>query len=271
MVAVIHGQRVAVVLPAYNAARTLEQTIAQIDRSVADDIILVDDASIDRTREIARAVGVQYAFHRTNLGYGANQKTCYALALDTGADIVVMLHPDYQYEPRLLPALVHMIGSGVYDVAIASRILGHGARQGGMPLYKYVSNRVLTLVQNLLIGQKLSEYHTGYRAFSRRVLAALPLLANSDDFLFDNQMLVQCHAWGFRIAEISCPTRYFPEASSINFQRSLRYGVGTLGVSLQYLASKLGVGTPAFLNRESADRYRLSMAGVAGNIDEKRL
>jgi glycosyltransferase involved in cell wall biosynthesis len=264
----IGTQRVTAVLPAYNAALTIEQTIRQIDRAVVDDVIVVDDASTDRTRDIARALGVHYAFHRQNHGYGANQKTCYALALATGADIVVMLHPDYQYDPRLLSALAHMIGSGVYDVAIASRILGHAALLGGMPVYKYISNRALTFAQNLLIGQKLSEYHTGYRAFSRRVLESLPLLANSDDFVFDNQMLVQCHRWGFRIAEISCPTKYFPEASSINFRRSLKYGIGTLGVSLAYLADRAGLVHPLFLRQKSMEHFKLTYAAAQARIAE---
>jgi glycosyltransferase involved in cell wall biosynthesis len=267
----IEGKRVTVVLPAYNAARTLERTIRAIDRSVADDLIVVDDASTDHTREIAKQLGLHYAAHKQNRGYGANQKTCYALALATGADIVVMLHPDYQYEPRLLPALAHMVASGVYDVALGSRILGHGALSGGMPLYKYVSNRVLTLAQNMLIGQKLSEYHTGYRAFSRRVLETLPLLANSDDFVFDNQMLVQCHAWGFAIAEVSCPTKYFPEASSINFRRSCQYGLGTLGVSLSYRLSKLGLHAPRYLNRASSEQDRLSLAIVRERVAETNI
>jgi len=268
---VIHGKRVTVVLPAYNAARTIEQTIRQIDRGVADDVIVVDDASTDRTREIARQLGVHYAFHDRNRGYGGNQKTCYALALATGADIVVMLHPDYQYEPRLMPSLAYVVASGVYDVAIASRILGHGALRGGMPVYKYVSNRILTFAQNLLIGQKLSEYHTGYRAFSRKVLQTLPLLANSDDFLFDNQMLVQCHAWGFAIAEVSCPTKYFPEASSINFRRSLRYGLGTLRVSLEYFFGRFGLPVPIFLRREAPDRFKLSPDSVRPHLAESNI
>lgn len=268
---VLNRQRITVVLPAYNAARTLENTLAQIDRSVADDVILVDDASTDRTREVARRLGVRYAFHDRNLGYGGNQKTCYALALETGADIVVMLHPDYQYEPRLLPALAAMISSGVYDVAIGSRILGQGARRGGMPLYKYVSNRALTFLQNLLIGQKLSEYHTGYRAFSRRVLETLPLMRNSDDFLFDNQMLVQCHHWGFRISEISCPTKYFPEASSINFHRSVRYGLGTLGVSAGCFLSRAGLYTPSFLRRGAARGGTLSFEAIRNRIAETNI
>lgn len=267
----INNQHVTVVLPAYNAAKTLERTLSHVDRSIVDDVIVVDDRSTDRTRDIAQQLGVRYAFHRENLGYGGNQKTCYSLALATGADIVVMLHPDYQYEPRLLPALASMIASGIYDVAIGSRILGHGARRGGMPAWKYIANRVLTFAQNVLTGQKLSEYHTGYRAFSRRVLETLPLLANSDDFLFDNQMLVQCHAWGFKIAEISCPTKYFPEASSINFRRSVRYGLGTLGVSVEYRLACLGVGTPTFLKRETADQFKLSLAAAQARISETNI
>jgi glycosyltransferase involved in cell wall biosynthesis len=254
----IRDKRVCVVLPAYNAAQTLERTYQQIDRTLVDDVIVVDDASSDDTRAITQRLGVRYAFHEENHGYGGNQKTCYTLALATGADVVVMLHPDYQYEPRLLPALASMVASDVYDVAIASRILAKGALQGGMPLYKYVANRFLTLAQNLLVGQKLSEYHTGYRAFGRRVLETLPLLANSDDFLFDNQMLVQCHHWRFRISEISCPTRYFPEASSINFRRSVRYGLGTLGVSLSCFAARLRIWTPRFLDKNGPPNLRLS-------------
>lgn len=265
---VLHRLRVCAVLPAYNAALTLEKTVAAIDREVVDEIIVVDDASTDETREVTLRLGVRYAFHRENHGYGGNQKTCYSLALASGADIVVMVHPDYQYEPRLLPALADMVASGVYDVAIGSRILGRGALRGGMPFYKYVSNRFLTLVQNALIGQKLSEYHTGYRAFSRRVLESLPLLANSDDFIFDNQMLVQCHHWGFRIAEISCPTKYFAEASSINFQRSLRYGLGVLGVSLTEAGSRLGLPAPAYLNRATAERYRISAGALRERVTE---
>jgi glycosyltransferase involved in cell wall biosynthesis len=262
----IGNKQVCVVLPAYNAARTLQATLNQIDRSVADEIIVVDDGSTDATRELVRQFGLKYAFHGSNYGYGGNQKTCYTLALVTGADIIVMLHPDYQYEPRLLPALAGMVSSGVYDVAIASRILGQGARRGGMPLYKYVANRFLTLVQNILIGQKLSEYHSGYRAFTRKVLETLPLAANSDDFIFDNQMLVQCHRWNFNIAEISCPTKYFAEASSINFSRSLRYGLGTLAVSLAYRAARIGLRTPDYLNRATEGRHQLSTARLGQRV-----
>jgi glycosyltransferase involved in cell wall biosynthesis len=262
----IYQQKVCAVLPAYNAVRTLRRTVEHIDRSVVDDIIVVDDGSTDGTRDLIVAMNLRYAFHERNQGYGGNQKTCYTLALATGADIVVMLHPDYQYEPRLLPALAHMVASGVYEVAIGSRILGKGARTGGMPLYKYVANRALTLAENLLIGQKLSEYHTGYRAFSRRVLETLPLLANSDDFVFDNQMLVQCHHWGFRIAEISCPTKYFPEASSINFRRSVRYGFGTLGVGLAQALTRIGLPAPLYLNKDTAAEYRLSRDTVSPRV-----
>jgi glycosyltransferase involved in cell wall biosynthesis len=262
----IGNKRICVVLPAYNAARTLKDTLDQIDRSIADEIIVVDDGSTDATRELVRQFGLKYAFHESNYGYGGNQKTCYTLALVTKADIIVMLHPDYQYEPRLLPALACMVASGIYDVAIGSRILGKGALRGGMPRYKYVANRFLTLIQNILTGQKLSEYHSGYRAFTRKVLETLPLAANSDDFIFDNQMLVQCHRWNFAIAEISCPTKYFAEASSINFARSLRYGLGTLVVSLAYRAAKAGLWTPAYLNLATAGRHRLSI-----DLIEKRV
>ncbi|WP_084442281.1 glycosyltransferase [Termitidicoccus mucosus] len=256
----IGNKNICVVMPAYNAGKTLEQTVAAIDRTVADEIIVVDDGSHDDTREVARRLGVGYVFHRTNHGYGGNQKTCYAFALGTKADVVVMVHPDYQYEPRLLPALAGMVASGVYDAAIASRILGRGALKGGMPLYKYISNRALTLFQNLLLGLKLSEYHTGYRAFSRRVLETLPLLANSDDFVFDNQMLAQCRAWDFEIAEISCPTKYFPEASSINFARSVKYGFGVLRVSIGFRLLRMGLARPEYLDRARAGGGRLEAA-----------
>ncbi|HEY1848096.1 MAG TPA: glycosyltransferase family 2 protein [Opitutaceae bacterium] len=267
----IGGKKVCVVLPAYNAARTLRATIEGIDRSIADSVILVDDASTDNTAQIARSLGLQYAAHARNHGYGGNQKTCYAMALESGAEIVVMLHPDYQYEPRLVPAMAHMLASGVYDVAMASRILGRGAVSGGMPVYKYVSNRALTFAQNMMIGQKLSEFHSGYRAFTRKVLETLPLLANSDDFLFDNQMLVQCHRWGFRIAELSCPTRYFPEASSINFRRSLVYGLGTLSVSARFLLCRLGAPPPPYLDRNSPPELRLSVSRVISRIAETNI
>ncbi|MCR4376011.1 MAG: glycosyltransferase family 2 protein, partial [Acidobacteria bacterium] len=229
----IGSRRVVVVLPAYHAARTLEQTVAEIPRDVADDVLLVDDASEDDTVEVARRLGLRILVHTENLGYGGNQKTCYREALSLGADIVVMLHPDYQYSPRLVGAMAHMVASGHYDVVLGSRILAQDARAGGMPVYKYVANRTLTAVQNLLMKQKLSEYHTGFRAFSRTVLEALPLEENSDDFIFDNQMLCQAIRAGFRIGEISCPTRYFPDASSINFTRSVTYGFGVLRCAWQ--------------------------------------
>ncbi len=230
----IHNKKVVVVLPAYHAARTLEQTFAAIPHDVVDEVLLVDDGSSDGTVALAQRLGIRVFAHEKNLGYGANQKTCYREALRLGADIVVMVHPDYQYDPRLITAMAAMVASGVYDVVLGSRILGGSALRGGMPLYKYASNRMLTLIQNVLLGSKLSEYHTGFRAFTRTVLEVLPLLANSDDFVFDNQMLTQAFAFGFSVGELSCPTRYFPEASSINFRRSLAYGLGVLHTSLLY-------------------------------------
>jgi glycosyltransferase involved in cell wall biosynthesis len=239
---VLHGRRIVVVFPAYNAEATLERTLADIPPGVADDLVLVDDASHDGTVALARRLGLRTFVHDRNRGYGGNQKSCYREALALGADVVVMLHPDYQYSPRLLPALADMVASGEYDLALGSRILGRGAIQGGMPRYKYVANRGLTLAQNLLVGQKLSEYHTGYRAFSRRVLEALPLQVNSDDFVFDNQMLCQAIWAGFRIGEISIPTRYFDEASSIRFGRAVTYGFGVLGTSAALFLCRAGLG-----------------------------
>jgi len=237
----ISGKRVAIVLPAYNASRTLRRTYEEIPHDLVDDVILTDDASSDDTVDLARQLGIYTLRHDRNRGYGGNQKTCYAAALARGADIVVMLHPDYQYSPKLVTAMAAMIVSGEYDAVLGSRILGNGALQGGMPRYKYVANRVLTLLQNILIGQKLSEFHTGYRAWSRSVLERLPLLNCSDDFVFDNQMLAQAVYFGFRIGEISCPTRYFPEASSINFRRSVVYGLGVLETSLSFRLHRLGL------------------------------
>ena len=240
----IHGKKVVVVLPAYNAERTLSQTVADLPSDVVDDVLLVDDASHDSTAALARSLGLHTFVHPTNLGYGGNQKTCYTEALRLGADVVVMVHPDYQYEPRLVTAMASMIAADVYDVVLGSRIIGKGALQGGMPGYKYVSNRVLTAFQNVVLGEKLSEYHTGYRAYSRQVLEALPLEANADDFVFDNQILAQSFYFGFRVGEVSCPTRYFPEASSINFRRSCTYGLGVIKTSLQYRAARLGLASP---------------------------
>lgn len=250
----LEGMRVAVVLPAYNAAMTLSRTVAEIPRDVVDDIILTDDASRDNTATLARELGLHVICHEANRGYGANQKTCYAAALDRGADIVVMLHPDYQYTPRLVTAMASMIASGHYDAVMASRILGNGALAGGMPVYKYVANRALTFVENLALGQKLSEYHSGYRAWSRPVLQQLPLMACSDDFVFDNQMIAQAVHFGFRMGEISCPTSYFPEASSINFRRSVVYGLGVLQTAATFRLHRMGLQKSALFDPGQANR-----------------
>jgi glycosyltransferase involved in cell wall biosynthesis len=231
---VLNEKKVVVVMPAYNAARTLRQTYEELPLHIVDEVLLVDDSSFDETVDLARELNVITFQHQRNLGYGRNQKTCYREALKRGEDIVVMLHPDYQYSPKLVTSLAGMIASGHYDVALGSRILGVGALEGGMPRYKYVSNRFLTAVQNLLLGYKLSEYHTGFRAFSRQVLESLPLEENSDDFLFDNEMLVQTIYFNYQIGEISCPTKYFAEASSISFKRSVKYGLGVLWTSLKF-------------------------------------
>lgn len=259
----LSNKRIAVILPAYNAAKTLRRTFDEIPRDIADDIILTDDASRDDTADLARELGIHTLRHDRNRGYGGNQKTCYAAALARGADIVVMLHPDYQYAPRLLTAMAAMIASEEYDAVLASRILGRGALAGGMPLYKYAANRLLTLLQNLLIGQKLSEFHTGYRAWSRAVLERLPLLHCSDDFVFDNQMITQAVHFGFRVGEISCPARYFPEASSINFRRSVVYGVGVLRTSVQYRMQHLGLRTSPLFDSSGAGRL-LPADGTGG-------
>lgn len=243
---VINGKRIVVVLPAYNAEKTLEATVRELP-DIVDERILVDDHSRDATAATARRLGLAVEVHQRNRGYGGNQKTCYAKALAAGADVVVMLHPDYQYNPLLVTPIATMIAYGVYDLALGSRILGGGALRGGMPLYKYVSNRFLTLFQNLLTGAKLSEYHTGFRAFSRELLEALPLEANSDDFVFDNQILAQAVLIGARIGEISCPTRYFAEASSINFRRSAIYGLGVLRTSLEYRLATWGLPRARYL------------------------
>jgi glycosyltransferase involved in cell wall biosynthesis len=255
---VLNGKKIFVVMPAYNAVRTLRQTCAELPREVVDEVLLVDDHSSDATVELARELGLTTFLHHQNLGYGRNQKTCYREALRRGADIVVMLHPDYQYSPRLVTALASLIAYGEYDVVLASRILGRGALSGGMPLYKYISNRFLTLFENLLLSYKLSEYHTGYRAFSKEVLKALPLEENSDDFVFDNQMLAQVISLRYRIGEVSCPTKYFPEASSLNFSRSVKYGLGVIVTSLQFRLQKMGLGRFRFLNphgRKLAEDY----------------
>ncbi len=235
----VNGKKVVVVMPAYNAGKTLKTTYEEIPFDIVDEVVLVDDASRDKTVEIARALGVKHIItHTRNRGYGGNQKSCYQKALALGADIVIMVHPDYQYTPKLIPAMSHLLASGLYDVVFASRILGNGALKGGMPLYKYLANRILTFIQNLLLWQKLSEYHTGYRAFTANVLKTIDLEHNSDDFVFDNQMIAQIFNAGFKIGEVSCPTRYFADGSSISFQRSITYGLGVLATSLRYLLHK---------------------------------
>lgn len=238
----LYGKKIVVVLPAYNAALTLERTYREIPLDMVDEVVLVDDNSKDNTIEVAQKIGIRHIIkHDVNKGYGGNQKSCYKKALELQADIVIMLHPDYQYTPKLIGAMAHIIANDVYPVVLGSRILGGGSLKGGMPLYKYVFNRMLTLTQNILIGQKLSEYHTGYRAFSKQVLEGIRLEANSDDFVFDNQMLSQIFMAGFEIAEVTCPTKYFEEASSINFSRSMTYGLGVLKTSLQHFLHKSGI------------------------------
>jgi glycosyltransferase involved in cell wall biosynthesis len=238
----IKAKKIIVVLPAYNAEKTLEKTYSEIPFDIVDEVVLVDDASTDNTINVARKLGIRHIVrHESNKGYGSNQKTCYTKALSLGADIIIMLHPDYQYNPALIPSMAWLVASDVYPVVLASRILGKGALKNGMPFYKYFSNRVLTFIQNILVDQKLSEYHTGYRAFSREVLENILFLENSDDFVFDNQVLTQIFYKGYRVGEISCPAKYFPEASSINFIRSLKYGYGVLGNSIQYRLNKMGI------------------------------
>jgi glycosyltransferase involved in cell wall biosynthesis len=250
----LEGKRIVVVLPAYNAERTLEKTYGEIPFDIVDDVILVDDCSGDKTVELARKIGIGHVLvHRRNKGYGGNQKTCYDTALGLGADIVIMLHPDYQYTPRLVLPMAAIIAKGVYPVVLGSRILGKGALRGGMPPVKYVANRLLTLIQNLLMGQKLSEYHTGYRAFSREVLQRIDYHRNSDDFVFDNQMLAQILYCGYEVAEVTCPTKYFKEASSINFWRSAVYGFGVVWTSLGY-----------FLNKKGLCRTRIFCSAIEG-------
>jgi glycosyltransferase involved in cell wall biosynthesis len=238
----INGKKIIAVLPAYNAALTLKQTYDEIPFDIVDDVVLVDDYSKDNTAEVAKSIGIKHVIrHEKNKGYGGNQKTCYDTAMKLGADIVIMLHPDYQYTPKLIQSLSYLIANDLYPVAFGSRILGKGALKGGMPLYKYIFNRFLTFSQNVLINQKLSEYHTGYRAFSKEVIQKINYHANSDDFVFDNQMISQIFYAGFDIAEVTCPTKYFPEASSINFSRSMKYGLGVLGVSWLHFFNKLGL------------------------------
>ena len=246
----LNGKKVFVVMPAYNAARTLRQTCAELPAKIVDEVLLVDDHSSDTTVPLAQELRLTTFVHHRNLGYGRNQKTCYREALRRGADIVVMVHPDYQYSPRLVAAIASMVAYGEYDLVLGSRILGTGARRGGMPLYKYISNRFLTFAENILLGYKLSEYHTGFRAFSREVLNGLPLEENSDDFVFDNEVLAQAIHLGYRIGEISCPTRYFAEASSINFWRSAKYGLQVLWVSIKYRLQKMGLARFRLLNPE---------------------
>jgi glycosyltransferase involved in cell wall biosynthesis len=244
----LYGQKIAVVLPAYNAAVTLTQTVEEIDRDVVDDVLVVDDASTDDTVRVARSLGLEPIERVTNGGYGANQKTCYAAALSRGADVVVMLHPDYQYSPRLIVPMAGMIAYGDYDMVLGSRILSQRAVQGGMPRYKYVANRALTLVENFVVGYKLSEYHTGLRAYSKELLSALPLELNSDSFVFDNQVIAQALAAGARIGELSCPTRYFDAASSVGFAQGVRYGLGVLRTSAQYRAQRWGLRRYPYLD-----------------------
>jgi glycosyltransferase involved in cell wall biosynthesis len=254
----INGQRIAVVLPAYNAEKTLETTVRELP-DLVDVCILVDDHSSDGTVEIAKRLGLQFFVHDKNYGYGRNQQTCYREALAAGADVVIMVHPDYQYTPLLVTAMASMVAYGVYDVVLGSRIIGGTALHGGMPFYKYVANRFLTAFENMFLRVKLSEYHTGYRAFSRKVLLDLPLLENSDDFVFDNQMLAQCVYFGFRIGEVSCPTKYFDEASSINFRRSVKYGFGVLATSLQFGLQRIGLARYRIFNDKGR---RLEPAGA---------
>jgi glycosyltransferase involved in cell wall biosynthesis len=246
----LNNKKIVVVMPAYNAEKTLEMTYNEIPFEIVDDVILVDDASRDRTSEVARKMGIHTIVHTENLGYGGNQKSCYRAALKLGADIVIMVHPDYQYTPRLIPAMASMIAYGEFDAVLGSRILGIGALQGGMPLYKYIANRVLTLFENVLLGHKLSEYHTGYRAFSREILERLPLEKNSNDFVFDNQMLAQIIWFGYRIGELTCPTKYFEDASSINFCRSVAYGLAVLKTAVQFRLHKWGIPVSSIFSKK---------------------
>jgi len=258
----LNGRRIAVVMPAYRAEKTLRRTFDAIPHEIVDFVILTDDASGDATAALARSLGIRTFVHDRNLGYGANQKTCYLEALRLGADVVVMLHPDYQYEPRLVTPMASMISSGVYDMVLGSRILGGTAMAGGMPLWKYAANRALTAIENAALGSKLSEFHTGFRAYSREALLAMPILANSDDFVFDNQLIAQAVALGLRIGEISCPTSYHGDASSINFSRSVRYGLGVLGTSAAFVAWRLHLARPRIFANRQEDRIASRLAAT---------
>jgi glycosyltransferase involved in cell wall biosynthesis len=258
----LNGRRIAVVMPAYRAEKTLRRTFDGIPHEIVDYVVLTDDASGDATASLARSLGIRTFVHDRNLGYGANQKTCYLEALRLGADVVVMLHPDYQYEPRLVTPMASMISSGVYDMVLGSRILGGTAMSGGMPLWKYASNRILTAIENMALGSKLSEFHTGFRAYSREALLAMPLLANSDDFVFDNQLIAQAVALGLRIGEISCPTSYHGDASSINFSRSVRYGLGVLATSAAFVAWRLHLARPRIFANRQEDRISSRLAAT---------
>ncbi len=260
----LNGKRIAVVMPAYRAERTLQKTYDAIPHDIVDEVILTDDASGDATAALARTLGIRTVVHEVNRGYGANQKTCYLEALRRGADVVVMLHPDYQYDPRLVTPMASMITSGVYDLVLGSRILGGSALAGGMPRWKYAANRALTAAQNLALGSKLSEFHTGFRAYSREALLAIPMLANSDDFVFDNQLLAQAVAAGLRLGEISCPTSYHEDASSINFSRSVTYGLGVVRTSIAFRAWKWGWAKPRIFENREDDRLGSALeTGIA--------
>ena len=265
----LDGKKIFVVMPAYNAARTLGQTVRELPHAIVDGVLLVDDHSSDSTVELARQMGLTTFVHESNLGYGRNQKTCYREALKRGADIVVMLHPDYQYSPKLVTAMASLIAFGEYDVVLASRILGRGALSGGMPVYKYISNRFLTFFQNALLNFKLSEYHSGYRAFAREVLRSLPLEENSDDFVLVNQILAQAIYMHYRIGEISCPTKYFPAASSINFARSVKYGLGVLATSLKFRLQKMGLAKFRIFNPQGQKLFEDYYHEVTESAPEK--
>lgn len=263
-----HGKKIVVVMPAYNAARTIEQTFREIPLDIVDEVLVTDDASQDETVQVARQLGLRTFVHPNNRGYGGNQKTCYAESLRLGADVVVMLHPDYQYTPSLIAAMVGLVVDGPFDVVLGSRILGGRARAGGMPIWKYAANRFLTAAQNLLQGAKLSEYHTGYRAFTREVLETIPLLENSDDFVFDNQMLAQILFWDFEVGEVSCPAAYFPEASSINFRRSVTYGIGCLGTASQFFLQRRGWASYRIFAKDGR-RLELTAGGPEGALEAR--